>query len=321
MGPPNLLRCKGGFRIINGATEQMLAVTIWEQEGTPMPRAAIYLRVSKDRQDTERQRIALLALVQHRGYELVGVYAEKVSRRAPEHPERTRLMEASRRGEFDVLLVDAIDRFGQGSDAGILLEELHGRGVEVVTTQAIDFRTPAGQLIQDMLLGVSRFELALMSARIKSGMAAAKAKGKRIGRAPLADAKRIQLRALRYEGKSYEEIRTTVGVGLATVRKYTADIRPRKRSKHAGRPPLTTDNPTLRRRILDLRVQGKSLRAIAAELGISTTSVQRYAPRPEKLAEAHKATQIREMRETMRAFKTRDHSKQKEVRAFFESEE
>ena len=55
--------------------------------------------------------------------------------------------------------------------------------------------------------------------------------------------------------------------------------RARAQGRVGGRP-RTSDNPTVVRKLLRLREQGKSIRTIASELGLSTGTVQKLAKRP-----------------------------------------
>ena len=78
----------------------------------PPFRAALYFRVSTDRQETECQRPEVEQLARGRGFEVVKVFEEKMSA-AKVRPEYTRMMKEARPGAFDVIVVWAIDRFGR----------------------------------------------------------------------------------------------------------------------------------------------------------------------------------------------------------------
>ena len=80
------------------------------------PRAAIYCRVSTGQQETEgtsleTQEASCRAHCAEQGYEVQAVYREVHSRMELwERKELTRLREAARRRDIDVIVVHAIDR-------------------------------------------------------------------------------------------------------------------------------------------------------------------------------------------------------------------
>jgi len=83
-----------------------------------------------------------------------------------------------------------------------------------------------------MLAGIAQFERDLMSERIKSGLAAAKARGKKLGRQkgqrPKSDRLAPEVIALIEEGRSYRWIARDLGISKNTVldiakRSETAD--------------------------------------------------------------------------------------------------
>ena len=80
------------------------------------------------------------------------------------------------------------------------------------------------------LAGIAEFERELMVERIRSGMAAAKARGKRLGRQPgqrpKSDRLALKVLALIAEGRSYRLVGREVGLSKNTV----AEIVKRKRA-------------------------------------------------------------------------------------------
>ncbi len=72
-----------------------------------------------------------------------------------------------------------------------------------------------------MLAGIAQFERDLMSERIKSGLAAAKARGKKLGRQkgqrPKSDRLAPKVMALIEEGRSYRWIARDLGISKNTV--------------------------------------------------------------------------------------------------------
>ena len=79
-------------------------------------RAAIYLRVSRDDQTTENQRLVLARVAEHRGWLIVQTYEDQGISGAKGRDQRpafdTMLKDAVRR-RYDILMVWSIDRLGQ----------------------------------------------------------------------------------------------------------------------------------------------------------------------------------------------------------------
>ena len=98
-----------------------------------------------------------------------------------------------------------------------------------------DLSTPHGRMIATVLAGIAEFERELMQERIRSGIAAAKARGKRLGRQagqrPKSDRLTPKVLALVRQGRSYRLIGREVGLSKNTV----ADIVKRNRAASAGR--------------------------------------------------------------------------------------
>ena len=84
------------------------------------------------------------------------------------------------------MLVWRYDRFARSAGLRARPEEFHSLGVDFISYQEnIDTTTPQGELIFTVMASIAQFERALMSERVKAGMARAKAQGKPISRAPL----------------------------------------------------------------------------------------------------------------------------------------
>jgi DNA invertase Pin-like site-specific DNA recombinase len=83
-----------------------------------MTKAVIYSRVSSEgnRQDTERQTNELIDYAKKMGYELVGVYEEKVSgyKKNEDRPIFSMMLEEIERGDIDRILVWELSRIGRG---------------------------------------------------------------------------------------------------------------------------------------------------------------------------------------------------------------
>ena len=100
---------------------------------------------------------------------------------------------------------------------------------------AFDLATPHGRMLATIIAGIAEFERELIQERLRSGLAAAKARGKRLGRQPgqrpKSDRLAPKVLALVGKARSYRLIGRELGLSKNTV----ADIIKRARVA-AGQP-------------------------------------------------------------------------------------
>ena len=132
------------------------------------------------------------------------------------------------------MLVTELSRWGRSTlDLLHTLKELEAQRVSVIamTGLAFDLTTPPGRMMATIIADIADFERELIQERIRSGIAAAKARGKRLGRQPgqrpKSDRLASKLMALVAIGRSYRLIGREVGLSKNTV----ADIVKRHRAK------------------------------------------------------------------------------------------
>lgn len=93
-----------------------------------------------------------------------------------------------------------------------------------------DLSTPHGRMLATFLSGIAEFERDLISECVKSGLAAAKARGRRLGRQPgqrpKSDKLAPKVLALIAEGRSYRWIARDLAISKNTI----ADIVKRDRA-------------------------------------------------------------------------------------------
>ena len=150
-------------------------------------RAAIYCRVSTDDQSCERQERDLLEFANRAGYETVGVWKETASGTKDNRPERKKILALAQARKIDAVLVTELSRWGRSlTDLIGTVELLQSRNVSLVaqTGLTFDLTTAQGRLIASIFGAIAEFEAALTRERIKSGLAAARARGKKLGRQP-----------------------------------------------------------------------------------------------------------------------------------------
>ena len=196
-------------------------------------RAAIYCRVSTADQSCERQERDLTAFATRAGYAVIGIFKETASGVRLDRTERRKVLALVQRREIDAVLVTELSRWGRSTvDLLATLRELEARRVSLVALNGMmfDVSTPHGRMMATVLAGLAEFERALIQERIRSGLAAAKARGKKLGRQPGQRPKSDRLvprvLALVAQGRSYRLIGREVGLSKNTV----ADIVKRSRT-------------------------------------------------------------------------------------------
>jgi putative DNA-invertase from lambdoid prophage Rac len=204
--------------------------------GQPKPRAALYCRVSTADQSCARQERDLAVFAARAGYEVAGVFKETGSGAKLDRAERKKVMALAQRREIDAVLVTELSRWGRSTlDLLHTLKELEAQRVSVIAMNglAFDLTTPHGRMMATIIAGIADFERELIQERIRSGIAAAKAHGKRLGRQPghrpKSDRLASKVMALVAIGRSYRLIGREIGLSKNTV----ADIVKRHRAKTA----------------------------------------------------------------------------------------
>jgi len=183
-------------------------------------RAALYARVSTlHGQDPHVQIRELREYCQRRGWEIAGEYVDTGISGSKEHrPQLDALLAACRKRRVDAVVVYRYDRFARSLRQLVnALEEFRSLGIEFISLhEGVDTSTPNGRLVFGIFASIAEFERELIRDRVKSGIAAARSKGKRLGRPRVSvDAPRIA--ALRASGHSWPQIARELGVSVGTV--------------------------------------------------------------------------------------------------------
>jgi DNA invertase Pin-like site-specific DNA recombinase len=183
-------------------------------------RAAIYARVSTNNgQDPHMQTRELREYCKHRGWEIAGEYVDAGISGSKEHrPQLDALLAACRKRLVDAVVVYRYDRFARSLRQLVnALEEFRSLGIEFISLhEGVDTSTPNGRLVFGIFASIAEFERELIRDRVKSGIAAARSKGKKLGRPRVSvDAARIAV--LRASGRSWPQIAAELGVSVGTV--------------------------------------------------------------------------------------------------------
>ena len=149
-------------------------------------RVAIYARVSTNNgQNPEMQLAELRAYCEKRGWDIEGEFVDVgVSGAKERRPALDRLLVLCRKRQVDAVIVYRYDRFARSLRQFVnALEEFRALGIDFVSLhEGVDTSTPNGRLVFGIFASIAEFERELIRDRVRSGLAAAKAKGKRLGR-------------------------------------------------------------------------------------------------------------------------------------------
>jgi DNA invertase Pin-like site-specific DNA recombinase len=182
-----------------------------------------YARVSTQGQNLEQQLAALTEAGCHQ------VHGEKVSSTVPSH-KRQALSEAlSTLNPGDTLVVAKLDRLGRTQsevvarlaalgDGGVYVETLDG----LLNTKALGRMAP---LVVGLLTGLAEVERNLIQERTRESVEHRRRTGGNVGgRPPLPEGRRVLVKRLRSEGRSYREVAEVCGVSLATAHRYAKEV-------------------------------------------------------------------------------------------------
>ena len=151
-------------------------------------KAAIYLRVSTEDQNTDLQRNELEVFAKNRGWETEIYEDHGISGAKFDRPGLDRMLADADARRVDIVMSWKLDRIGRSTQhlAGIINRLLKADVGLVVPSQWIDTSfgsmNPACKLQLNVLAAVAEFERDLIRERTKAGMKAAKARGSKIGR-------------------------------------------------------------------------------------------------------------------------------------------
>ena len=165
---------------------------------------------------------------------MTGIFRETASGDMNNRLARNQVLELAQARMIDAILVTELSQSGRSTqDLPDTLYRLAGWKVSVVATSGMtfEFDTPHGRMMTTMLAGIAQFERDLLGERVKSGLAAAREQGRKLGRQsgqrPNSD--RLAPKALDAvgSGRSYRLIACDLGIS----RNSGADIVKRHRAK------------------------------------------------------------------------------------------
>lgn len=194
-------------------------------------RAALYARVSTDRQSTENQLSELRQAAERLGWDVVEEFVDRGisgAKGRKDRPKLDALLKGVARKDFDVVASWSVDRLGRSLiDLVNMLQELHSTGVDLyLHQQGINTTTPAGKALFGMMGVFAEFERGMIQERVRAGLARAKKSGTKsgnpIGRPAVPAAIENRIRELRAKGLGMLKIATQAGCGVSVVQRVLA---------------------------------------------------------------------------------------------------
>jgi len=168
------------------------------------------------------------------GVALEKIYSDKATGANTNRPQFESCLKALRKD--DTLIVWKLDRLGRNmkdlvtivnglSEKGIHFKVLTGHGAE------IDTATPAGRMIFGIFASLAEYERDLIRERIKAGLKAARARGRRGGRKPAFTKAKIRIAQIAMINRTtvVSELCKELGVSPMTLYRYISpkgELRP-----------------------------------------------------------------------------------------------
>jgi DNA invertase Pin-like site-specific DNA recombinase len=178
-------------------------------------KVAIYGRVSTAEQSAEMQLDELRAYCQRRQWTVAEEFIDSgISGSKESRPALNRLLADAKRRKFDAVLVYRYDRFARSLRQLVnALTEFDALGIHFVSLhEGVDTSTPNGRLVFGIFASIAEFERELIRGRVRSGLAAAKARGVKLGRRAKVRPDAGQIQQMRAAGRSFDEICQETGV-------------------------------------------------------------------------------------------------------------
>jgi DNA invertase Pin-like site-specific DNA recombinase len=196
---------------------------------TKAARAAIYLRVSRDDQTTENQRLVLKRVADHRGWTIVRSYEDQGISGAKGRDQRpafdVMLKDAVGR-RYDILMCWSIDRLGRSVlHVANALAELDAAGVRLYCDrEGIDSSTPMGRAMIQMASVFGEQERSILRSRVLAGLERVRAQGGKLGRPKVSPKVENAIRTHLSAGNGILKVAALVGCGSGTVQRIRREM-------------------------------------------------------------------------------------------------
>lgn len=179
-----------------------------------------YARVSTKGQNLDRQIAALRAAGCER------IFSDKKSGKNTEREELWKALDYARPN--DTIVVPSLDRLGRSiQDLIAIVAGLRKRGIGFRSLhEALDTTTPGGRLVFHVFAALAEFIRELIVQGTHEGLAAARARGQRLGRPPAMTEEQIRhARSMLTDPEaSISSIAKLLGVSRTTIYKYVPEL-------------------------------------------------------------------------------------------------
>jgi DNA invertase Pin-like site-specific DNA recombinase len=188
-------------------------------------KAAIYVRVSTDKQTIENQLRELRQIAKKRDWEVVHEYHDagiSGAKSRDARPGLDQMLKDAQRRQFDVVMAWAIDRLGRSLiDLLGTIQALETCGVDLyLDQQSIVTTTPTGRLMFQITGAFAEFERSMIRQRVRAGLKRAVESGKQ--KIDPAVEKRIQAQLRAKKGML--AIARDLKVGTGTVQRVKREM-------------------------------------------------------------------------------------------------
>jgi len=182
-------------------------------------KVAAYVRVSTLDQETgiRSQEKAVEQYLAGHGIADASWFRDRLSGKDTKRPGFEALQRAIFNGQVDTVVCWKLDRLSRSMRDGVnILCDWIDRGIRIVSvSQQLDFNGTVGRMIAGVLFALAEMERENLRENTKRGLAAARAKGIKLGRRPKLDPDVVQ--RMTDGGMSKADIATAVGVSRPTV--------------------------------------------------------------------------------------------------------
>ncbi|HWL59753.1 MAG TPA: recombinase family protein [Microbacteriaceae bacterium] len=170
-----------------------------------------YLRVSTTDQEhgIDAQRNSICLEAERRGWEVTWLEDSGRSGKSLDRPAVREALAMLERGDAVALAVSKLDRLTRSvHDFSGLLSTASSQGWGLIMLDlGVDTTTPAGKLVANVVAAVAEWERDMIALRTREGLAAARAKGVRLGAPSRQDPSTVErIQVLRNDGMTYRAI-------------------------------------------------------------------------------------------------------------------